>query len=175
VKYRVGGDLKKVTGGVRDLIKKRNERHRKRPYVILQFLMFRHNLHEMGAMKKLARELGADRLEFKTAQFYDLSPENGMIPADPRYSRYRKEKDGYVLKYKLKNRCPRLWNTAVTTWDGKVVPCCFDKDATYVLGDLTGSSLRDIWFSAAFDRFRSRILTAREKVAMCRNCTEGLG
>jgi len=126
-------------------------------------------------MKKLAARLGADRLEFKTAQFYDLSAGNDLIPDDSAFARYRREGDRYVLKYKLKNRCPRLWNTAVTTWDGRVVPCCFDKNAEYVLGDLNRASLREIWFSEPFDRFRARILTAREEVEMCRNCTEGVG
>ncbi len=174
-KYRVGGDLAKVTDGIRDLIKRRKEKHSGRPYIILQFLMFRHNLQEIPAMKKLAADLGADRLEFKTAQFYDLSTGNSLIPDDPAYARYRREGDRYVFKYKLKNRCPRLWNTAVTTWDGRMVPCCFDKNAEFVMGDLTGTSLREIWFSEPYARFRARILTAREEVEMCRNCTEGLG
>ncbi len=174
-KYRVGGDLDRVIQGVGELIRRRDEGHYGRPYVILQFLLFRHNLAEIPEMKKLAARLGADRLEFKTAQFYDLSAANSLIPDDPAFARYRREGDRYVLKYKLKNRCPRPWNTAVTTWDGKVVPCCFDKNAEYVMGDLTKTSLREIWFSESFDRFRARILTSRESVAMCRNCTEGLG
>ena len=174
-KYRKGGDLAKVTEGIRDLIKKREERQSGRPYLVLQFLMFRHNVHQITGMKRLAALLRVDRLEFKTAQFYDLTLGNNLIPVDPAFTRYRREGDRFVLKNKLLNRCPRLWNTAVTTWDGKVVPCCFDKDAEFVMGDLSATSLREIWFSETFDRFRERILTSRGSVAMCRNCTEGLG
>uniref|UniRef100_UPI004037A422 SPASM domain-containing protein n=1 Tax=Algoriphagus halophilus TaxID=226505 RepID=UPI004037A422 len=29
-----------------------------------------------------------------------------------------------------------MWQGAVVTWDGKVVPCCFDKDANHVMGEL---------------------------------------
>ena len=28
------------------------------------------------------------------------------------------------------NHCWKLWHANVITWDGLVVPCCFDKDAT---------------------------------------------
>jgi radical SAM protein with 4Fe4S-binding SPASM domain len=173
-KYRVGGDFEKVKEGVRELVRKREKDHFKRPFIILQFLLFRHNLQEREMMIRLAKELGVDRLEFKTAQFYDLSAENAMIPEEPAFSRYRKEGERYVLKYALKNRCPRIWNTAVTTWDGKVVPCCFDKHAEHVIGDLNRTSLQKIWFSETFHRFRKQILTDREGVEMCRNCTEGV-
>lgn len=173
-KYRVGGDFEKVKAGVRKLVRRREKDHSKRPFIILQFLMFRHNLQEREMMIRLAKELDVDRLEFKTAQFYDLSAENAMIPEEAAFSRYRKEGERYVLKYSLKNRCPRLWNTAVTTWDGKMVPCCFDKNAGHVMGDLNRTPLRDVWFSVTFSRFREQILTARNEVEMCRNCTEGV-
>nr|GFC57388.1 hypothetical protein [Tanacetum cinerariifolium] len=31
------------------------------------------------------------------------------------------------------------------TWDGKVVPCCFDKDAEYRLGDSQHESFQALW------------------------------
>lgn len=39
------------------------------------------------------------------------------------------------------------------TWDLKVIPCCFDFDATVVLGDLRRQSLRDIFTSVPYLRF----------------------
>ncbi len=173
-KYRRGGDFTRVVQGIRDLVKRRDAEGYGRPFIILQFLMFRHNLHEREKMKDLAKDLGVDRLEFKTAQFYDLSLNNPLIPEDPAFSRYRKERERYVLKYELRNRCPRLWSTAVVTWDGRMVPCCFDKNAEYVMGDLTKTSAREIWSAAPYTRFRERILTRRREVEMCRNCTEGV-
>ena len=38
-----------------------------------------------------------------------------------------------------------MWHSCVITWDGKVVPCCFDKDAHHTLGDLTQNSFSEIW------------------------------
>ena len=98
-----------------------------------------------------------------------------MIPEDPRYARYLMKGSRYVLKNRLKNKCPRLWNTGVVTWDGKVVPCCFDKDADYVMGNVREIPFNLIWHSKKFNKFRQQILIRRKAIEMCRNCTEGLG
>ncbi len=175
MRYRVGGNLQRVEQGVAMLVRERNARGMKRPYIILQTLLLRHLLPERETIRQRAAELGADRLEFKTAQFYDLSSENLMIPDDPRYSRYvRKEAGSYRLKYRLRNRCPRLWSTAVMTWDGRVLPCCFDKDAEHEMGRMPEERFRTIWRSGPYQRFREQILRTRAEVEMCRNCTEGL-
>jgi radical SAM protein with 4Fe4S-binding SPASM domain len=66
-----------------------------------------------------------------------------------------------------------MWNSCVVTWDGKVVPCCFDKDAHYTLGDLNKNSFGEIWRSREYDNFRRSILQSREEIEICKNCTEG--
>lgn len=173
--YRVGGNFDSVVRGIRDLIRERKAGGYTRPYIIIQFIYFRHNLQEKEQIKKLVKSLEADRLEYKTAQFYNLEKTNAMIPPDEKYARYILKNGKYVLKYKLKNRCPRLWNTTVITWDGKVVPCCFDKDAEYIMGEIPGTSFRKIWKSEKYNNFRHLILMQRHEVELCRNCTEALG
>jgi radical SAM protein with 4Fe4S-binding SPASM domain len=61
----------------------------------------------------------------------------------------------------------------VITWDGRVVPCCFDKDAHHVLGDLGKQSFREVWNSDAYNAFRATLLRSRSDIDMCRNCSEG--
>ncbi len=78
------------------------------------------------------------------------------------------------MKGKIKNHCFALWRTAVITWDGKMVPCCFDKDAKYVMGNLDNNSIEEIWKSDHYQEFRKRILDDRMQNDMCTNCTEGL-
>jgi radical SAM protein with 4Fe4S-binding SPASM domain len=65
-------------------------------------------------------------------------------------------------------------STEGITWDGKVVPCCFDKDAEYEIGLTNGKSFKDIWHSAEYNSFRERVLGDRQSISMCTNCTEGL-
>jgi radical SAM protein with 4Fe4S-binding SPASM domain len=95
------------------------------------------------------------------------------MPEDAKYSRYIKNTDGtFSLKKKIKNRCLRMWQSLVITWDGKVVPCCFDKDATHQLGDLNTTSLKEIWNSSDYNAFRNSVFTNRKEIDICCNCTE---
>lgn len=71
------------------------------------------------------------------------------------------------------NRCWKMWHSCVITWDGRVVPCCFDKDASHALGELKNTSFREIWYSSAYYNFRGAILRSREEIDICKNCTEG--
>ena len=66
-----------------------------------------------------------------------------------------------------------MWHSCVITWDGKVVPCCFDKDASHQMGSIQESGLSGIWQSNTYKAFRAQILESRSQVEMCKNCSEG--
>ena len=78
----------------------------------------------------------------------------------------------FTLKNPLPNACFRMWSSSVITWDGKVVPCCFDKDASHELGDLTLSPFAEVWRSKPYDEFRKKILKNRKSIEICSNCTQ---
>ncbi|HLF65038.1 MAG TPA: SPASM domain-containing protein, partial [Saprospiraceae bacterium] len=73
----------------------------------------------------------------------------------------------------LLNHCWKLWHACVITWDGMVVPCCFDKDATHQLGTLREQSFEEIWQNGSYTKFRTQLLQGRETIDICTNCTEG--
>lgn len=172
--YRVGGDLKKVMEGAKNVIKWKKQLKASTPYVIFQFLVVKPNEHQVDELKELAREIGVDEVILKTAQVYDYQQGNPLIPENEQYSRYKRQPDGtYVIKNTLENSCWKLWHSCVITWDGKVVPCCFDKDAQYQLGDLQQLRFRDIWFGQAYHDFRSKLVRSRKEIDICTNCSEG--
>ncbi|MFO0356537.1 MAG: radical SAM/SPASM domain-containing protein [Sphingobacteriaceae bacterium] len=172
--YRVGGKLDKVLEGAATIIKWKKLLKSKTPFVIFQFVVFRSNEHQVEAVKKLGKEMGADKVMIKTAQIYDFENSQDMIPMNNELSRYKKNKFGnWEIKNPLLNQCWRMWQGCVITWDGKVVPCCFDKDAKHQLGDLSKSKFNDIWFSGAYENFRNNILKSRKEIDICTNCTEG--
>jgi radical SAM protein with 4Fe4S-binding SPASM domain len=172
--YRVNGDLQKVIEGTRTLIKAKKDLQSQTPFVIFQFLVVKPNEHQIDEVKKLAEELGVDELRFKTAQVYDPRDNHPLIPTIEKYSRYTRKSDGtYHIKNELKNECRRMWMGAVITWDGKVVPCCFDKDAKHQMGDLQVLSFREIWKNPAYQSFRKQLFTNRESIDICANCSEG--
>ncbi|WP_306640757.1 radical SAM/SPASM domain-containing protein [Sanyastnella coralliicola] len=172
--YRVHGSLEKVLAGTRNILKAREEMGSTTPHVIFQFLVVKPNEHQIDDVHKLAAELGVDEVRLKTAQVYDYENGNPLIPDDTKYSRYRQQKDGtWTIKNKLLNQCWRMWQGCVITWDGKVVPCCFDKDATHQLGDTAEDGFHSIWNGPAYHDFRQSILQSRDQIDICTNCTEG--
>jgi radical SAM protein with 4Fe4S-binding SPASM domain len=173
--YRVGGKLDKVLEGAKNIIKWKKSLNSTKPFVIFQFLVVKHNEHQIPDVHKLATEIGADAVWLKTAQIYDYENDpNQLIPSINKYSRYKKNKAGlYQPKNKLANHCWKLWHANVITWDGLVVPCCFDKDATHQLGNLSSQSFRETWKSPTYKKFRSSLMQGRKNIEICANCSEG--
>jgi radical SAM protein with 4Fe4S-binding SPASM domain len=172
--YRVGGDLHKVIEGTNHIIWAKNKLKSRTPYVVFQFLVVQPNEHQINDVQKLAKELGVNEVVFKTAQIYNYVNGNKLIPENIEYSRYKKNADGtYSIKNKLLNQCWRMWSGCVVTWDGLVVPCCFDKDASHQMGDLKKDAFQTLWRSGKYQKFRQSILKSRQEIDICKNCSEG--
>jgi len=174
--YRVGGKLEKVIQGAKNIVKWKRELNSKTPFVFFQFLVVKPNEHQMEDIKKLAQEIGVNQVRFKTAQVYDYEHDpHQLIPTKEKYSRYKKNKNGTVqIKNSLQNHCWKLWHANVITWDGLVVPCCFDKDAIHQIGDLQKQSFKQIWNNEHYKQFRASLISSRKNIDICANCSEGL-
>ncbi len=179
--YRQGGKLSKALQGLRLLHEAKVAQHA-HTLIEWQCLRLRSNEHEWAEIRKQYKSLGADLLTFKTAQFYDFKHGNPLMPTDERYSRYKKQKDG---TYKIKSAwsifpprgdkrgasCHRLWSGCVMDVHGNILPCCFDKASKYAFGNLHTQSLADIWYNSRATTFRKHLLTNRQSIDICRNCT----
>ena len=174
--YRVGGKLDKVLEGAANMVKWKKQLKSRTPFIIFQFLVVRHNEHQIEEVHKLAKEIGVDQVRLKTAQVYDYENDpNKLIPVNSKYSRYKKNKEGRMeYRGNNANHCWRLWHDPVITWDGAVVPCCFDKDAQHKLGDLKNQSFKELWHNGNYSQFRSKVLQSRKNIDICANCSEGV-
>ncbi|RYM35567.1 radical SAM protein [Brumimicrobium glaciale] len=172
--YRKRGKLEKVIEGTKHMIEAKKNAKSNTPHLIFQFLVVRPNEHEIDDVFKLGKSLGVDEVRLKTAQLYDYENGNPLMPKNEKYSRYKRMKDGtYKSKYTLSDHCWRMWSSTVLTWDGKVVPCCFDKDAQHVLGDALKADFKQIWNSPQYQSFRKQVFTDRSVIDICKNCSEG--
>lgn len=172
--YRKAGRLENVLQGARNLVKWKKKMGSQKPYVIFQFLVVKPNEHQIPEVYRLAEEIGVDEVKLKTAQVYDYVNGNPLIPTIEKYARYQQLPDGtYKVKNRLLNHCWKLWHSCVITWNGVVVPCCFDKDADHRLGDLKAQTFAQIWQGGAYQVFRKKLLMGREQIDICTNCTEG--
>lgn len=172
--YRKEGDLAAVLEGAKRMVYWKKKLNSTTPHIIFQFLVVKPNEHQIPDIYRLAAEIGIDEVKLKTAQVYDYENGNELIPTIDKYSRYRKQENGnYTIKNKLLNHCWKLWHSCVITWDGLVVPCCFDKDATHRLGNMKTESFRQIWHNPSYKDFRTQLLAGRDQIDICTNCTEG--
>jgi radical SAM protein with 4Fe4S-binding SPASM domain len=168
--YRKLGQLAKVFEGIDFVMKARREAGINYPLVIIQFIVFRHNETQIEEIKNLGKKMGV-KVEIKTAQHYDLSNENPLITSIEKYRRYKSGPNNkWIMKASLKNKCLRLWTTAVITWNGWLIPCCYDKDAVFKMGDLGSSSFSEIWRGEQYMKFRKKVLNSKSSLDMCHNC-----
>jgi radical SAM protein with 4Fe4S-binding SPASM domain len=172
--YRVHGDLEKVWRATEALVKAKQKLNSSTPKLIFQCLAVKPNEHEIPLVFEKAKTLGVDEVRIKSAQLYDYKHGNPLMPDNEEYSRYKQTRQGeFVLKNTGGNHCWRMWTGSVVTWDGKVVPCCFDKDAAHAMGELTKDSFNKIWRNPSYQAFRTGILKNRQGIDICQNCTEG--
>lgn len=171
--YRVGGNLIKVLEGTKQIVLAKKRLKAKHLWIVWQFVVFKNNEHQIKDVQKLALEYGVDELTIKTAQIYDFENAHDLVPQNQKYARYILKNGKYQIKNKLLNQCWRMWIACVITWDGKIVPCCFDKDAKYQVGNLLNSNFKTIWKSEPYIKFRQQILKSRSEIDICKNCTEG--
>ena len=172
--YRIHGKLDKVIVGTKEMVQAKLRLNSSTPHLIFQFLAVKPNEHEIPQVFELGKEMGIDEVRIKSAQLYEFENGNPLMPENEKYSRYRKQADGtYKMKYKLGNHCWRMWSSSVLTWDGKVVPCCFDKDAKHVLGTVADNDFKTIWHHPQYNAFRNAVLTGRNDIEICKNCSEG--
>ena len=172
--YRIGGKLEKVLEGTRQMVALKKELKSKTPHLIFQFLVVKPNQHQIAEVQQLAKQMGVQEVRLKTAQIYDYENGSDLLPTIDKYARYHLGKNGrYEIKNQLLSHCWKMWHSCVITWDGLVVPCCFDKDAHHVLGNASQTTFTELWNGEAYKEFRGILLKSRGEIEMCKNCTEG--
>ena len=170
--YRIGGNIDTVTNGIRNVSNAR-KKYNSPLKIEIQVLVNRFNEFQLPEIKKLAKAFNAS-LKLKSMQIISRNNFERWLPTDVKFRRYMIRNGEYQIKSTLPDRCARLWFNPVVTWDGKVLPCCFDKDADHIMGDLRQESFSDIWNGAKYRLFRRILLSDRGTTEICRNCTSGL-
>jgi len=67
------------------------------------------------------------------------------------------------------------WQSITIMWDGIVVPCCFDFNKFYPLGDANKESLLDIWQGDKMRNLREELCADTDIITnkLCVNCSMG--
>ena len=108
----------------------------------------------------LHRFLSLDGLQ--SVQITHAFPWPGRTDADVLGSRLARNRDAV---------CPQVWNAMNVYWDGTVVPCSFDYDAQYPVGNVNDAPLDEIANSPQVRRFRRMHIFGRsQNIPLCRDC-----
>lgn len=171
--YRKNGQYFDVIKGIENLVSSRNNNKTAFPFIEIQFLVFSHNQDQINDVIKFGKHLGADRVSIKTAQIYSPEENKNWLPERQKFSRYRTSKTGEVeTKRAAGNKCKRIWDSTVVAWNGDIVPCCFDKNADFVMGNINTTLFSKIWKDEKYMKFRKTIFSNRKSIEICGNCGE---
>jgi radical SAM protein with 4Fe4S-binding SPASM domain len=175
-KYRVRGKLEKVLNGIRNLVEAKKRLRSNTPYILLQFLVMRHNEHQIPEIKKLAQDLEVDRLLLKNIQVETYQEALEWMPKAENFQRYEIGEKDISVRKGGRGICPRPWLSSLVNWDGTVVPCCFDKNGHHSMGDIAnGENFVQVWSKREYNDFRDKMLNRRSDIDICRNCNQGFG
>ncbi len=76
---------------------------------------------------------------------------------------------GDTLNYS-ETTCMFPWENMTVTWDGDVVPCCFDYNKKLVLGSVLEHSLAYIWNDIPMRKLRQEFISNNITNPLCINC-----
>lgn len=175
-KYRKNGNFNLVLNNIKKLIEEKRKIRKKTPFIEILFVVMKHNEHEVPLMRKIAKEIGADHLCIKSANLgHEIPPDieeaKSYLPETKEFQRYNLKDDKLVKKTKAKS-CVRLWIYSVINWDGAVVPCCFDPNRQFYLGNIFEEvSFSKIWKSQKYSDFRKAIMHNKDSFKMCKDCS----
>ena len=172
--YRVGSKFETVRDNIRLVCAEKAKRAVEYPHIKLQFVVMKHNEHEMGKIEGLARELGVDTLSLKSTflptslgQEQKIHFAKEYLPQSLSLSRFIL-KDGTVQVKFRPNVCHWI-KSSVIQWNGDVTMCCHDYHGELVVGNVfRDGGFQKVWESESYRRARKSVV--RREYELCRNC-----
>lgn len=178
--YQPGKDFNTAVDKIRHLVDVRKRLGSKTPEVQLNFVVTKHNEHEIDTFTKLARELGCKPV-FSTASMNlrFLSQDKNLTPLGLAPDVLRRKQVQHVRDWLPRNEeyalapyreiaqdqptdeqmdynghkvfnCSWPWRQSVINWDGEVVTCCGSFDPAEDMGNVFTQPFARIWNSQKY-------------------------
>lgn len=148
--YRRGGNYDKVLSNVKDMLAQRETAKSAHPFIEWQYIVFKHNEHEVSATERMAYEIGINKFTPLPAYVEDEE----WSATDPEY---RTELGNPERLF----NCDRPWSHLNVRADGGVASCCYTFFKKDDLGELSENSFLEIWNNQHFRQARRIIVQAR--------------
>lgn len=159
-KIRRRADFEETLDGIMSFLHLRKELRSQKPHTVLQVIRMKDTEKEIGSFVERFREFPVDAIHIK-----ELDSWLGQIEAIKDLSTTPPKKFGERYP------CGALWYSMAIYWDGRVVPCCRDYDAKYVLGNISEEKLSSIWNNKKMQNLRlTHIRNEYETTPLCLEC-----
>ena len=160
LKYRVRGDFDRVVENMRKLIERRDARGQKTPVVEWQYIVMKHNAHQVDDAQRLADDIGVDLLRpIPVGLPFDARNRSELAEKwYPENVAGRTESTSEEQTYGQANKpspCFYLYRSMTVNPDGKVSPCCVVNNSRYDFADLGKDGEIDLDAIWNNDKFRS--------------------
>ena len=172
--YRKNGNIDLVFKNIKLLAEAKKKFNSITPHLHWQFLVFKHNEHEIETARQISKTIGVNDIGF-TAPFCDVSwastiteYNNYIVKEEPN----KKEKE-VVFKNADKQLCNWLWDAITINADGSVSPCCSVEDKKDDFEEFDcNKDFSEIWNSPNYVQARKYVLdrTKPDFENVCTKC-----
>ncbi|MFA5145024.1 MAG: radical SAM/SPASM domain-containing protein [Candidatus Omnitrophota bacterium] len=147
-----------VKQNILGLIEEKKRRKISKLKVFLSFVEGNHNMHERDAYikewKNKVDGVSVSLIHNWTGSIKKMDKELSCLRRDP---------------------CRLLWTDMVVSWNGDVPLCCNDFDNRIILGNVTCSSIKEIWSGEKLKKIRQSHLNKEfSAIAVCKECEYNL-
>ncbi len=149
-KIRVGAHFERVSENIRRFLDQKNEA-RAKIFTVIQCICMEQTRDEIGRFAAAWRRKGVDGLRIRQLTY---SGKQGV---------FRNERVG--------RPCFWLWANPHVKYDGTVVACCQDVNATLALGNIDEESLGELWNGERMRELRRMHIDGKQgDIPLCRSC-----
>lgn len=190
VKYRVNGKLERVVDNIRSIVEAKRKLKRSNPCIEFQFLVFKHNEHQVPDVKKFAYGLGVDYVRFGLPDvLQDL--EDIRQASSPEFAKRQssdseqtqssavatlsppEDIEARVAQNPPPIQCFWPWRSMVINWNGEIDPCCYNNPLDH-FGNVYEQPFQEIWNGSVYQYARQwitgKVGQNEPKRIICRGC-----
>ncbi len=159
-KYRKGGHFESLVITMKDLVTEKKFK-KSSLSLVAQCLITKDTEPNLDKIKRWTKEIGF-KFKSKTIQIYSSKDESELLPS-AKFNRYAQKRSQI-------NYCRRLWTHMVVLCDGRIVPCCMDKNADYMIGKINNDDINSVFLLNNRTVFISKVIENKSIVSLCDNC-----
>ncbi len=188
-----------VLDGIRAISEAKKRLGAIKPFVRLNYVMFKDNYHEIAQTVELVDKLGVDAIYFQPLDLVDIEERQNVLVGNLTYQEFSqeitqalhvsqhvnvstnldvisKELPTYWKKYQLETRrsdrriCILPWFSTFITVEGNLLPCCAFAQPHPNMGNLLQADIHEIWNGQKYQNLRKAMREGKRPYSMCENC-----